>query len=49
MVGKKKKREGYWRRTLKTYAPFGSNVEENFKLIPYGIINLAYGSPASTV
>ena len=24
-----KKREDYWRRTLKTYAPFGLNVEDS--------------------
>ena len=24
-----KKREDYWRRTLKTYSPFGLNVENN--------------------
>ena len=32
------KREDYWRRTLKTMAPFGRNVEESVKVSVFGTL-----------
>ena len=33
-----KKRDDYWRRTLKTYSPFGLNVEDSVLPTPYNFI-----------
>ena len=33
-----KKREDYWRRTLKTYLPFGLNVGDSVPPFPYSLI-----------
>ena len=33
--GKNPKKRDYWRRTLKTYSPFGLNVEDSVSPTPY--------------
>ena len=40
-----KRRENYWMRTLKTYAPFGLNIEDSVCPIPYRSINVTGGLP----
>ena len=35
-----KRREKYWMRTLKTYAPFGLNIEDSVRPIPCRSINV---------
>ena len=38
-----KSRENYWMETLKTYAPFGLNIEDKVWLIACRSINFIYG------
>ena len=38
-----KRRETYWMRTLKTYAPFGLNIEDSVRPIPCRSINVTGG------
>ena len=40
-----KRRENYWMRTLKTYDPFGLNIEDSVWPIPYRSINVTGGLP----
>ena len=39
------RRKDYWRKTLKTYSPFGLNVEDLVILVTYLFSLMSWGSP----